>query len=194
MPSYEVWLLILCPKSRRAPIALPGTDTGAKQRSPGLQPIPAAVPGPWSFTWGHSSGVMASSARQVGHVLTVSSGSARGERTKIVSEGCCAPSWHSIPVPSTASRPALSLLVLGVVGVPQGSPPPPPLLCCGSRVTSGWVEVCPVSPPPASVTSCHAHTSAQRALRPPPAHTAGLEPLDTVPHHGLGPSLLLLRS
>lgn len=73
-PPYQVWLLILHPKSRRVPTALPGTDTGAEQRGPGLQPIPASVLGPWSFTWSHSSGVMASSARQEGHILTVCSG------------------------------------------------------------------------------------------------------------------------
>lgn len=68
-------------------------------------------------------------------------GAAGGERTLSVSELLC-PSWHSLPVPSTATRPALSLRVFGVAG----SALQPPLPCCDSRVTSGWVETCPVSP------------------------------------------------
>lgn len=45
-PSYKMWLPVLCPKSRRAPIARPSTGTGAEQSGPELQPIPTAVPGP----------------------------------------------------------------------------------------------------------------------------------------------------
>lgn len=77
-PTYEMWLPVS--QEQEGSHCSPSTDTGAAQRGPGLPP--SAVLGPQNFTLSRSSWVTASSARQMGPVLAVSSGMVSPERKR----------------------------------------------------------------------------------------------------------------
>lgn len=173
-PNYKMWLLVPCPKSRRAPIAPPGIDTGAEQRSHQLQPIPTAALGPQklyleSQKLRHRQQCWADGTRPR---CVLWNSATREERTMSISEGCSAPvwrsspvpstaslssalaslspAWHSLPLPSTATGPFLSLPVLWGGRCLTGLTPAASHHCHAvtAEVASGWVEACPVCGPP----------------------------------------------